>query len=134
MTHELGELEDIINISSSVTINMGTLYIESFIKAVKYAKSTNKPIAFDPVAMGASKLRNATAKKIMDAGPPDVIRGNASEIIALANEVGVKMPEVNSLKESKGVDSTASSDSAVEIAKQLSNKTGSTIIVSGEVD
>lgn len=84
--------------------------------------------------MGASKLRNETAKKIMDAGPPDVIRGNASEIIALANEVGVKMPEVHSLKESKGVDSTASSDSAVEIAKQLSNKTGSTIIVSGEVD
>jgi len=84
--------------------------------------------------MGASKLRNETAKKIMNAGPPDVIRGNASEIIALANEVGVKMPEVNSLKESKGVDSTASSDSAVEIAKQLSNKTGSTIIVSGEVD
>jgi len=70
----------------------------------------------------------------MEAGPPNVIRGNASEIIALANEVGVKMPEVKSIKESKGVDSTASSDSAVEIAKQLSNKTGSTIIISGEAD
>lgn len=134
MTHELGELEDIINISSSVTINMGTLYVDSFIKAVTYAKATNKPIAFDPVAMGASKLRNETAKKIMNAGPPNVIRGNASEIIALASEMGVKLPEDYLFQESKGVDSTASSDSAVEIAKLLSTAQNCTIIVSGATD
>lgn len=101
---------------------------------MSYAKANNKPIVFDPVAIGASKLRNETAKKIMEAGPPDVIRGNASEIIALASQLGIKLPEISSIPESKGVDSTASSDSAVEIAKQLSTKTGSTIIVSGATD
>mmetsp|Transcript_37990 Transcript_37990/g.32131 ORF Transcript_37990/g.32131 Transcript_37990/m.32131 type:complete len:185 (+) Transcript_37990:76-630(+) len=127
MAHAIEEVEDIVTISSALVINMGTLsdkWVEAMILSIRKAKQLNKPIVFDPVGVGASKYRNIVAARIIAAGPPDVIRGNASEIMALANAA----------QTSKGVDSTASSDSAIDIAVQLSHSLGSTIVVSGETD
>jgi len=127
MAHAIQEVEDITTISSSLVINMGTLseqWVESMLKAIRHAKSIGKPIVFDPVGVGASKYRNQVAAMIMEAGPPDVIRGNGSEILALSNAA----------QTSKGVDSSASSDSAVETAKKLSKRCNNTIVVSGVTD
>jgi hydroxyethylthiazole kinase len=55
---------------------------------------------------------------------PAIIRGNASEIMALV-DAGVK---------SKGVDSSASSDDALESAKRLASEVGAVVVISGETD
>ena len=55
---------------------------------------------------------------------PSIVRGNASEIIALAN----------GSENTGGVDSTVASDSAVEAAKQLASAYDTIVAVSGEID
>ena len=111
MAHSLDEVEDIISISSSLVINMGTLselWVDSMIKAGKKANELKKPIVFDPVGVGASSYRTEVAKEIIEKTSPSVIRGNASEIMVLAQLSSV----------TKGVDSTAKTVEALEGAIQ----------------
>ena len=127
MAHAVEEVKDIVSISSSLVINMGTLsekWIESMLIAVKKAKELKKPFVFDPVGVGASKYRTETAKKIIECATPSVIRGNASEIMALAEIANT----------TKGVDSTAQSEDAITAAQKLSKKLNNTIVISGEID
>jgi len=127
MAHATDEVEDIVSISSSLVINMGTLsekWIDAMILATTKAKELNKPVVFDPVGVGASKYRTETAKKIITSATPQVIRGNASEIMALAQLTN----------NSKGVDSTVSSDTAVTAAQKLSQELNNTIVISGSTD
>jgi hydroxyethylthiazole kinase len=127
MAHAIEEVEDIVSISSSLVINMGTLsekWIESMLSAAKKAKELNTPYVFDPVGVGASKYRTDTAKRIIESATPNVIRGNASEIMALAQIANT----------TKGVDSTMNSEDAVIAAQSLSNTLNNTIVVSGEID
>jgi len=57
---------------------------------------------------------------------PLVIRGNASEIIALSNAFR--------LENSKGTDSSHESTEAIDVAKSLSVSSGSVVAVTGAVD
>ena len=110
MAHSLDEVEDIISISSSLVINMGTLselWVDSMIKAGKKANELKKPIVFDPVGIGASSYRTEIAKEIIEKTSPCVIRGNASEIMVLAQLSSV----------TKGVDSTAKTVEALDSCK-----------------
>ena len=127
MAHSLDEVEDIISISSSLVINMGTLselWIDSMIKAGKKANQLKKPIVFDPVGVGASSYRTEVAKEIIEKTSPCIIRGNASEIMVLAQLSSV----------TKGVDSTAKTVEALDGAIQLSKELNNTVVVSGETD
>ena len=127
MAHSLDEVEDIISISSSLVINMGTLselWVDSMIKAGKKANQLKKPIVFDPVGVGASSYRTEIAKEIIEKTSPSVIRGNASEIMVLAQLSSV----------TKGVDSTAKTVEALDGAIQLSKELNNTVVVSGETD
>lgn len=127
MAHSLDEVEDIISISSSLVINMGTLselWVDSMIKAGKKANELKKPIVFDPVGVGASSYRTEIAKEIIEKTSPSVIRGNASEIMVLAQLSSV----------TKGVDSTAKTVEALNGAIQLSKELNNTVVVSGETD
>lgn len=127
MAHAIEEVEDIVSISSSLVINMGTLsvkWVDAMILAVKKAAELNKPFVFDPVGVGASKYRTETAHKIIEATTPTVIRGNASEIMALAQLAN----------STKGVDSTMDSESAIEAAQNLSKELNNTVVISGATD
>ena len=127
MAHAMEEVEDIVRISSSLVINMGTLsenWVKSMLLAVKEAKNSATPFVSDPVGVGASAYRTATALKIIETATPSVIRANASEIMALAQ-----------LSQStKGVDSTIDTQNALEGAILLSKKLNNTIVISGAVD
>jgi len=58
MTAQIEELEDIISISSSLVVNIGTMdKIEAFLTAPKIANAKNVPVILDPVGAGASKKR-----------------------------------------------------------------------------
>lgn len=127
MAHACEEVESMVGIASSLVINMGTLspqWVEAMLLAGKAAKAKGIPVVFDPVGVGATPYRNETAAMILEQCKPTIIRGNASEIMALAQENVA----------TKGVDSTASSDSAVDAAKLLAKQTGAVVVISGETD
>ncbi len=127
MAHAVEEVEDMVNIASALVINMGTLnsqWVDGMIKAGKAATKKGIPVIFDPVGVGATPYRNEVAAQILEQCKPTVIRGNASEIMALAKENVV----------TKGVDSSASSNSAVEAAKRLATETGAVVVISGPED
>jgi hydroxyethylthiazole kinase len=80
------------------------------------------PWVLDPVAIGALPLRTSLAAEFVRRSPA-VVRGNASEIAALAGGAG-----------GRGVDSTAAPDQVAELAAELARTHGTVVAVSGAVD
>jgi hydroxyethylthiazole kinase len=121
------EIEDLLNLASAIVINLGTLNQE-FIKlcqqACQMANDLNKPIILDPVGAGASHFRTNTCQNFIHDYAIAIIRGNASEIMALS---GLSFA-------TKGVDSTAQSQHAIESAQNISNQHNATVVISGETD
>ena len=127
MAHWTDEMADMPAIAGALVINIGTLatqWIEGMLAPGKAASLRGTPIVLDPVGAGATPYRTETAWQIIRECHPTIIRGNASEIMAL----------VNADIKSKGVDSSQSSDDAVESAKQLANTTGAVVVISGAID
>ena len=127
MAHWVSEMEEMTAIAGALVLNIGTLddkWIDGMLVAGKAALRRGIPVVLDPVGAGATSQRTQTALKIIDQCRPTIIRGNASEIMALV-DAGVK---------SKGVDSNASSDDAVGSAKQLASVTGAVVVISGDTD
>jgi hydroxyethylthiazole kinase len=127
MAHAEEEVEDMVNIAGALVINIGTLsphWIRAMLRAVYQAKKMNIPIVLDPVGAGATTYRTSTARELIQEVPPAIIRGNASEIMALLKEDA----------KTKGVESTTSSHAAVDAARQLNRIYGSVVCVSGETD
>lgn len=127
MAHAIEEVEDMTSIAGALVINIGTLsekWINAMSLAMKKAKDRGTPVVFDPVGAGATTYRTDTCKRLLNETAPSVIRGNASEIMSL----------LDSDISTKGVDSSHSSDSAVEAAKGLANTYSCIVSVSGEID
>ncbi|AQX06597.1 hydroxyethylthiazole kinase [Elizabethkingia meningoseptica] len=127
MAHAQSEMKEMVNISNALVINIGTLdeyWTESMLIAAHEAHETRKPWILDPVGAGATSFRNETLRKLL-AYKPTVIRGNASEIIALAK---------TNISATKGVDSTAASYEAIEAAVNLQREYGAVICISGATD
>ncbi|WP_200916091.1 hydroxyethylthiazole kinase [Jeongeupia sp. HS-3] len=120
------EVTAFAGIAGAVLINVGTLYPERFAamhRAAQAAQAAGTPWVLDPVAVGVLDYRTGAARELL-ALKPTAIRGNASEILALAGFIGA----------GKGVDSTASAYAAVEAAEQLARDTGAIVAVTGETD
>lgn len=128
------EGEGIGRICQAFYINMGTLfpvYAETLPRTIRALADAGKPWVLDPVGIGLGGLRTELLRQ-MKAMPPAIVRGNASEIIALANlwglDTGVAKDGV------RGVDATDSVDSAVVAARVLARFIHGAVAVSGEVD
>ena len=127
MAHAEEEVEEMVNIAGALVINIGTLspqWIRAMFRAAHQAKKQNIPIILDPVGAGATTYRTSTARDLLHAVPPSIIRGNASEIMAILEEDA----------KTKGVESTTSSHDALDVARQLNRIHGSVVCVSGEID
>jgi len=130
MAHEPEELKEIINISNSLVINIGTLdttQVASMGKAIQFANIKSIPVVIDPVGAGASRLRTETALSLIKLAHLCIVKGNGSEVLALA-----KMGD----KQSKGVDSSAESGDAISAGKNLLKNYDNikVIIISGPTD
>lgn len=126
MVDIVGETEMFSSIASGVLLNLGTPTPEqraASLEAVAGATQAGTPWVLDPVAIGALPVRTALAQELV-AHRPTAIRGNASEILALA---GMSAG-------GRGVDSTDSTDAAAEAAFALAERFGSVVAVSGPVD
>ncbi len=121
-----GEAGDFAAIASATLVNLGTPYAEQrtgAFEAVSAANRAGTPWVLDPVAIGALKLRTEMAFKLRDL-TPTVIRGNASEILVLAD----------SGTGGRGVDATDSVGTAAAHARNLALKSGAVVAVSGPQD
>jgi hydroxyethylthiazole kinase len=113
-------------LASGLLVNLGTPHEEqrdAAREAVAAASDAGTPWVLDPVAIGALPVRTALAHELV-AQRPTAIRGNASEIIALAG-AGAG---------GRGVDAADSTDAAAEAAVHLALTHGSVVAVSGAVD
>jgi hydroxyethylthiazole kinase len=127
MAHAEEEAGDMTAIARALVINIGTLsapWIAAMFKAGEAARRLGKPVVLDPVGVGATEFRTRTAARLAEEIRPAIIRGNASEIRALASgERGTR-----------GVDSAHASEDAVDAARELASRYGCVAVVSGEVD
>lgn len=128
MAHAEEEMEDMVSIANALVINIGTLskkWIIAMHKAMEIASEKKIPIILDPVGAGATKYRTDTVHALINNISPSVIRGNASEIMAVHQAEGIN---------TKGVDSTQSSQSALKAAEELAKKFGTVVSISGGTD
>lgn len=134
MSDDAGDVEDITSICGGLNINIGTLNartIPAMYLAGRRANELGHPVLLDPVGAGASRLRTETAAGLLDALKLAVIRGNISEIKALAQGSAT----------TKGVDADAADqlnaanrDSVIAFAKGLAERTGAVIAITGATD
>lgn len=126
MVDIVGESGLFAGVASGLLINLGTPTPEqraASLEAVAGAATAGTPWVLDPVAIGALPVRTALAHELA-ASRPTAIRGNASEILALA---GLSAG-------GRGVDATDSTDAAEDAALALATRHGSVVAVSGPVD
>lgn len=127
MAHAAEEVEEMTGLASALVINTGTLstpWIAAMSLAMAAAAAKGIPVILDPVGAGATKFRTATAERLISEGRPTIIRGNASEIMALcASET-----------RTKGVDSLHSADEAVRAGREVLARSGAVISISGPSD
>lgn len=126
MVDNPAEAEPFAKLAGGVLVNLGTPYPDTaraMTAAVAGAGAAGTPWVLDPVAAGALEWRTALAGDLMAAGSPAVVRGNASEVLALAGGAG-----------GRGVASVDTAEQAAEAAAALAREHGTVVAVSGEVD
>jgi hydroxyethylthiazole kinase len=127
MAHALPEAADMARLAGALVINIGTLepdWVEAMEAAMRAAAAAGKPIVLDPVGAGATAYRNQTLARLLAAVSPRVIRGNASEIMALAGQAAA----------ARGVDSQDASGAALDAARALAQAHNAVVCVSGATD
>lgn len=126
MVIDAGEAAQFSAIASSLLVNVGTLTqprAQAMRAAVESANRSATPWALDPVAVGALSLRSNFCRELLLLHPA-AIRGNASEIMALA---GLSSG-------GRGVDTTDTAATALPAAQSLARESGAIVAVTGEVD
>ncbi|MFF7293535.1 hydroxyethylthiazole kinase [Microbacterium sp. NPDC008134] len=126
MVDIVGEAGMFAGAASGLLVNLGTPAPEqraASLEAAEAATLAGTPWVLDPVAIGVLPVRTALAGDLAERRPT-AIRGNASEILALA---GMSAG-------GRGVDATDSTEAARDAARHLARRHGSVVAVSGAVD
>lgn len=134
MSDDIEDAPAITAICTGLCINIGTLNsrtIPAMFASGKKSNELNHPVLLDPVGAGASPLRTQTASGLLEELEIAVVRGNMSEIKALA--MGSKT--------TKGVDANAADtvnsgniDAAVDFAKDFARSNRTVAAITGAVD
>ena len=120
-----GEAGPFAGVASAVLVNVGTLpagQSNAMMQAALAAGTAGTPWVLDPVAIGFLPVRTALVQQLVGL-QPTVIRGNASEIIALAG-VG----------DGRRGMAAAQEGDAYQAASALATRYGGIVAVSGPVD
>jgi hydroxyethylthiazole kinase len=127
MAHAREEVEEMVGLAGALVLNIGTLtpdWVESMLAAGKRANQLGTPVILDPVGAGATRLRTDSARRILGEVRLAVVRGNASEVLALAGEGAG----------ARGVDSTHDVEEAASAAAELAGRLNTPVAITGEVD
>lgn len=113
-------------LADGMLVNIGTFSpsrAQAMRQAIEVRHAQGLPWVLDPVAVGALAPRTEWALAVMASCPPTIVRGNASEVIALAGGQG-----------GRGTDSTVSPGHAIPAARQLLAQGVKAVAISGETD
>lgn len=127
MAHAAEEVEEMVSLAGALVLNIGTLtpqWVEAMLRAGKKANAVKVPIVLDPVGSGATRLRTESAKRITRDLFLQVVRGNASEVLSLAEQKA----------RTKGVDSVHTVEEAEGAAIALAKELNTTLAITGKVD
>ena len=134
MADDPAEAADITALSAGLVLNIGTLHqavLPAMEGAGRRARALGHPVVLDPVGAGASAFRTAAARRLLEEVHPTLLRGNASELKALAGGRG----------DSRGVDAAAADrvtpqnlDQMAAFVKALSARTGAVVAMTGAID
>ncbi|MBE6496320.1 MAG: hydroxyethylthiazole kinase [Methanobrevibacter thaueri] len=140
MAEDAEELEEVVTIADVLVINIGKLsknQIESMHISSKTANKTNTPIILDPVGVGVTELRNKTTMDLINNYDIAAIRGNITEIKAIAQLAGV-LDESNTAKGvDVNIDDIITEDNLKangDLICELAEKLDTTILASGPID
>ncbi|AHF92661.1 hydroxyethylthiazole kinase [Opitutaceae bacterium TAV5] len=114
--------------ADALLVNLGTLTEQQIVamrRAIATARGAGRPWVLDPVAVGPLEVRTRFAREIVNESPA-LVRGNASEIIALAGESGAGR--------GRGVDSGDPAEAALDAARRLAAQTAGAVVVTGAID
>lgn len=126
MVHAQEEAGEFAGFAGALTINIGTLspgWVAGMKTAAEAAVLAGKPWVLDPVAHQATAYRRAVVADLL-ALKPSIIRGNASEIIALAGGRSL----------AQGVDSRDPIEAAEQAADLLARRQDCVVAVTGVTD
>ena len=129
MVHAAEEVQEMARLAGAVVLNIGTLqpsWVESMRMALLAARERGTPVVLDPVGAGATAYRREVVRALRAAAEPDVLRGNAAEIAAVAG--------AGDAAGARGVDSMLGADAVLHTASRLSRDSGCVVCVSGEHD
>ncbi len=127
MAHAGDEVAEMVSMAGALVLNIGTLddaQVDAMLRAGVKANAIGVPVILDPVGAGATRLRTASAQRLLHDLDVSVIKGNAAEIATLAGAKG----------DIKGVDSHGISGEPLDIAKAFARETGAIVAISGATD
>ncbi|MHA7986588.1 hydroxyethylthiazole kinase [Rathayibacter sp. CAU 1779] len=113
-------------VADGVLVNLGTPHAEQRAaarEAVASAIDAGTPWVLDPVAIGVLPVRTELARHLVERRP-SIIRGNASEIVALAGAGSG----------GRGVDAVDTPEDAADAATSIALASRSVVAISGELD
>lgn len=126
MVHDAEEAGEFALLASALTINIGTLSphaLDGMKSAAHSAGGAGKPWVLDPVAHFATTFRRRAVAELLTL-KPTIIRGNASEILALGGGQGA----------GRGVDSGNTVEQAGQAARNLAVKQNVIVVATGPTD
>jgi len=126
MVHAREEAAEFAALAQALTVNIGTAdpdWGAAMREAAAVMNEAGRPWVFDPVGVAATRFRQDLSAKLLDL-KPTVVRGNASEILALSGLGGA----------ARGVDTGDNVDAAEDSARTLARRTDGIVAVSGPID
>ncbi len=127
MAHAPEEVEEMAALAGALVLNLGTLatpWIEAMFRAAGAANTRGVPVILDPVGAGATRFRTDTARRMLTALKFAAVRGNASEILALAGRPS----------RTRGVDSADDARDTRAVAVELARQIHGVVAVTGAED
>lgn len=134
MSDEPADVEDIQRLCGALVLNIGTLNqqtIDGMRLAAQCASEVGHPVVLDPVGAGASRLRTDTAGALLDEYAVGIVRGNMSEIKALAGAAAA----------TRGVDADPDDavtqgnlEQSVAFARAFAKDAGVVVAITGAID
>lgn len=127
MSRSQCEVRALCRKADALVLNIGTADVRQallMLRAGRMMHRLHKPIVLDPVGAGATSFRTRLARLLLCWCSPTVLRGNASEIMAVAGAG----------HSTHGVDSALSGPEAWQTASEVARRYGCTVVVSGATD
>ncbi|MDB5510345.1 MAG: hydroxyethylthiazole kinase [Hyphomicrobiales bacterium] len=135
MVHAPEESPEFVRRAAALVINTGTLsqpWADSMEVATTAARVHGTPWVLDPVGAGGTQFRDHVIQKLLRHRPA-IIRGNASEIMAVANACGLSKTDEPKARP-RGVDSAHATSEAELPARRLARHSFCVVAATGAID